>query len=567
MKYKHRLIFPFQYSPLIFYWIMLFFLLTLYAKSKFIIPDSLPCDNRNIPKPKFVSYNVLGSGLNRLTSETHIRFFDISRHLKEWSGNSTEALNVDAFDEVENSTWFQNRNASKKMSIEEISKGPQRGFGPDTSNEWIVTKAKITGMAPGFFIKDGRGDQYIIKFDPLGWPELSTGAEVVSTKILYAAGYNVPENYVTVFDPKKVKMGDKVKFTDNRGVKRFMTPEDLDEIFKLVEKMPDGRIRCHASKFISGIPIGSWRFKSTRPDDPNDFIPHEHRREIRGFKVIAAWIQHYDTNLGNTFDSYVSENGKSYVKHYLIDFGGTFGSSIYGAMPSAYGNIHNVDLPRTFLTILTLGFYNPPWERYDTIPHLSVGAWESKTFRPEKFRFINPCEAFANLTDRDGYWGAKLVMSFTDEQIDALVREGNYSYPDTKAYIARILRERRDKIGNYYYSQVNPLDNFVLMPLESGDYELSFDDVMVKGNLIDKDSVKYRYSFSTLDKKNKWLNAFDMDKDYIRIDKGKIPKNINQFFVIHFQSKYGRKKWSKEMRAYLQNSGDSGKLKLVGIQR
>lgn len=541
--------------------------LSSFAKDDFFIPPKLPRDDQHIPKPEFVSYNVLGTGLDRLASETHVRFFDVSRHLKEWSDNPTEAANINAFDEIENSTWFKNRNGHKQMSIEEISRGPHTGNGPDTDGDWIVTKAKVAGMAPGFFIKDKRGERYIIKFDPVGWPELSTGAEVVSTKILHAAGYNVPENYVTVFDPKKVKMGDEVKFTDNRGIKRFMTEKDLEDIFKLVEHMPDGRIRGHASKFVDGVPVGSWRFKGTRRDDPNDFIPHEHRREIRGLRIIGSWIQHYDTNLGNTFDSYVTENGRGYVKHYLIDFGGSFGSSIYGAMPPAYGNIHNVDFPRTFLMILTLGLYVPPWERYDTIPHPSVGAWESKTFRPNKFRFINPCEAFANLTDRDGYWGAKIVMSFTDEQIDALVHEGQYSNSGAEEYIARILKERRDKIGRHYYSRVNPLDNFVLTPLESGDYELSFDDMMVNGNLINRNNVIYKYDLSTEDKKSKWKKGIDFTNTMLKISKDRIPADFERFFVIHIKSKYNTKRWSEEMRVYLHKSNSGKRLKLAGIQR
>lgn len=541
-------------------------LVPAFAEDDFDIPPPLPRDDRHIPKPEFVSYNVLQSGLDRLAAETHARFFDLSRHIREWSDNRIEAMDVDAFDEVVNSSWFTNRNSLHPMSLEDIAQGPYTSAGPDTSGEWTVTKAKIAGMAPGFFIKDSRGDRYIIKFDVIGYPELSTGAEVVSTKILYAAGYNVPENFVSVFDPKKVKMGEKVKFTDNRGRKRYMTMADLEEIFKLVEHMPDGKIRGHASKFVDGVPVGSFRFKGTRPDDPNDFIPHEHRREVRGLRVIGSWIQHYDTNLGNTFDSYVTEDGRSYVKHYLIDFGGTFGSSIYGAMPATYGNIHNVDIPKTLLWILTIGFYVPPWERYDTIPHPSVGAWESKTFRPNRFRFINPCEAFVNMTDRDGYWGAKVVMSFTDEQIDVLVHEGQYSNKDAETYIARILKERRDKIGRYYYSKVNPLDNFKLTQNENDDYELRFDDMMVKGNLINKDKPEYRYKFSTGDKRIKWDDAITNKEPSIKIEKTKTPAEVNKFLIVHIKSKYDSKKWSREIRVYFQKSQIS-KLELVGIGR
>src|SRR6185369_7929343 len=93
-------------------------------------------------------------------------------------------------------------------------------------------------------VKDATGQLYLIKFDGVNYPNLQSAAEVISTKILYAAGYNVPENYVGYIDPKNFKIGKDVEIPDaNTGKKRPMTQDDLDEMLRRVARTADGRCR------------------------------------------------------------------------------------------------------------------------------------------------------------------------------------------------------------------------------------------------------------------------------------------------------------------------------------
>src|SRR4029078_817114 len=69
----------------------------------------------------------------------------------------------------------------------------------------------------------------------------------------------------------------------------------------------------------------NFRYEGTRPDDPNDIVPHEHRRELRGLFVFGALTNMTDFKAQNTMDAVINENGHSVVKHYLQDVGSTFG--------------------------------------------------------------------------------------------------------------------------------------------------------------------------------------------------------------------------------------------------
>ena len=76
---------------------------------------------------------------------------------------------------------------------------------------------------------------------------------------------------------------------------------------------------------MPGKILGGYQYAGTRPDDPNDIVPHEHRRELRALRVFGAWTNLTDLKAANTLDTLVTENGKSIVKHYLQDVGSTFG--------------------------------------------------------------------------------------------------------------------------------------------------------------------------------------------------------------------------------------------------
>ncbi len=110
------------------------------------------------------------------------------------------------------------------------------------------------------------------------------------------------------------------------GKRRKMKKGDVNNMLRRSARNADGTYRVIASKAVEGKPLGGFRLYGTRPDDPNDIVPHEHRRELRGYYVFSAWLNHVDIKSLQSLDTLVQGEGKSYVRHHLLDFSSAFGS-------------------------------------------------------------------------------------------------------------------------------------------------------------------------------------------------------------------------------------------------
>ena len=369
------------------------------------------------------------------------------------------AVNINTLGEVPDSSWFTNRHGKKLLSLEELVRGPDQG-GPLFRGNSQVIQNKQSGITPGFRVKDTTGTIYQVEFDPVTNPEMATSAEVICTKIFHAIGYYVAEVYIVTFSRNEVELAQNAQYEDLAGKTRPLTTKDIDQILEKAHVGPDGRYRTIASKFLPGKPVGTYRYYGTRPDDPNDIFPHEHRRELRGLRVFGAWLNHDDSRSINSFDALISENGRQYIRHYLFDFGSTLGSGTVFAQKPRAGNEYLWEPGPTFKSLFSLGLWVRPWIRVDYPDYPSIGNFEADFFQPEKWKPEYPNPAFDNMTEEDAFWAAKIVMSFTDEQLRAIVKTGQLSDARAEAYLAETIIKRRDKVGRFWLNQVNPLDQF-----------------------------------------------------------------------------------------------------------
>jgi hypothetical protein len=408
---------------------------------------------------------------------------------KHQPGASIAAQAVNTLGEVPDSTWYTNRHARKRMTIEELVQGPGNTNSPSTDSPWKITHAKTEGVTPGFTIKDSKGRTYQLKFDSQETSELGTAADVMGSKFFYALGYNTPENYIVYFTTEQVVVAPDTRIVDYRGVERNMRQSDVEKILADVPRDPRGRYRAVASLYISGKPLGPFRYHGVRSDDPNDTVPHEHRRDLRGLKVFSAWLNHTDSKSLNSHDTLVKEDGITFIKHYLLDFSAAFGTDAFEPKSPRSGFVYMLDWPDAAKSFFTLGLYIPRYARADYPLAKEAGRIESDVFDPIgwKSNYYNP--AFENCLLDDGFWAAKIVMSFSDEEIRALVNTSEYSSKEGIDYLARTLIARRDKIGRAYFARVLPLDNFRV-----SDGRLEFDDLAVKFRMHDRREYSVAWS-------------------------------------------------------------------------
>ena len=360
------------------------------------------------------------------------------------AGRRAEAYNVTSADEVADDAWFVSR-ADDRIAWRAAEATP------DTGTPWSIVNWHRTSALPVVTIRDAAGREYWLSFDAPEFPELATTAEIVTAQLYRAAGYHVPTVALLRFD------GDR---------QLASVPDSLRRALDALPRDAAGRLRAVAHH-VTGQALGAFTFSGHRSDDPADSIPHEHRRELRGLYVVAAWLNHTGLFRGTTLDVGI-EGGTPPVRHYLLGLETALDAEA-GGRPKRprSGSEATWDVGKIGSRLLTLGFYAVPWER--------AGAAE---FDPARWTPRFPNAAFARRTTRDGYWGAKRVGGISNEQIAAAVWAARPTDSIRAQALIAMLQARRTTTLRYWYSRVTAFDGLAI-GRAGQEQTLEFRDLMV----------------------------------------------------------------------------------------
>ena len=384
---------------------------------------------------------------------------------------SGEADNANSLDEVADSAWFTNRVGDKLVTHDELVRGqckPEDMLPLATAvkdGEWVIDHGKDNGSTLGFRVTVPGKGLYLLKADDKTEPERASAASAIGASLYNAVGFNTSCEQVVMIRKEQLKLTPGLTVVSNAGISSPFDDAALDKVLASTTQMPNHMVRMQASKWLDGLPIGPFKYTGTRPDDPNDTVPHEQRRELRGGKVLAAWLNHWDAREQNSMDVWEAQNPKEkrsspgFVRHYIIDTSETLGGDSGGEdLTRRLGDSYAIDLKDTLVDFVTFGAIARPWDgREDVKGRERFHFFSADLFDPEKWKTLYPNPAFGRMSERDAAWMARKLAHFSPDDVRTVVSAGQFQDPTDADYITRLLLSRQRAILKRYLTRLSPL--------------------------------------------------------------------------------------------------------------
>lgn len=261
---------------------------------------------------------------------------------------------------------------------------------------WTIEHKKASqhaGTLDKFVARDATGRRFMLKLTPIDHPQ-AMAAAVVASRLIHRLGYYTPGNFLVT-------------------------------ITGTGDPQIDGRT-AEATEFLDGV-IGSFRISTLR-----------YRREMRAYRIVAAWLNDVDRCDGNTLVT--RRNGVCH--YYFIDFDSVLG--LWQGRPAESWRGRHYAWDPLYVLLHPI----PPWGLPSPKPPSSPNV--SPTFTVEKFDPLTFCPsepnaAFRFMTRDDAVWIARRIERISPAEIRSIVGSV-YSSPADAEYIADVLIARRQII-------------------------------------------------------------------------------------------------------------------------
>lgn len=483
-----------------------------------------------------------------------------------------EAVNVNSLDEVPDSAWFTNRYGPYARGPLEPLCSPSLLLHPEDSPDgaWIIDQGKMSGATPGFRVNIPGKGKYMFKADGTDQPELPTAASVVGAAIYHAAGFYTACEQIVYFRPSLLKLSPGLHYRHNRVEDAMdFDQKALDDVLKQCSRRGP-LVRMHASAWIPGYTLGPFLYEGTRVDDPNDVIPHESRRDLRGARLIAAWIDHIDARDANSMDSWLADEGGNsdaspgHVVHYYLDTSDALGPQFAsaGATPRL-GYSYILSWGGMSMDFLSLGAITHPWDHPLGVHGYELfRSFDVATFVPDEWRMQYANPTFSNMTERDGAWMARILARFTPDKVRAIAAMAEFTDPKNTAHLAEVLEGRLLRILERYLTRLSPIGE---LRVDGKDHLCGVDSAASRG-LREAGRFHYRVRWShggTLLTEMRGGGALCIRLPHIAGDGGPADDSEDRYVRLSIENGVAQ----APLLAYLYDRGPARGYVLAGVER
>jgi hypothetical protein len=397
--------------------------------------------------------------------EPDVAYFYFVNYLQhpEDSLGIPRAKNVNTVDEVSDGPFFVNRAGRIPLTPALVVKAANTGDGP--AQPLTVLSGRTDGIVAELWTRDANGVKWYLKLDPRGWPGMATGTEIIGAKLFWTLGYYTSEYHIVRFLSADLRIADKATIEPSKQAKRPMDRDDLDWLLGHSDRGPDGTYRAVASKAIAGKYVGRIRYEGTRADDPNDLIPHEDHRELRGLFVFSAWLDHIDIKRQQSIVTVITEGERSFIRRYVLDWGSILGSSGIGPRQYWEGFEQSVEQPGMVgKRIAAFGFIIPSWRIMPFYEAPAAGRLpvDESTWDPDRWWPLVTNQAFCRARADDKFWAAYKMTFITEDIVRAVVAEAQLGDPVAAEHVIKMIMDRRARIFSRYLTAINPIVEPVL---------------------------------------------------------------------------------------------------------
>jgi hypothetical protein len=291
---------------------------------------------------------------------------------------------------------------------------------------------------------------------------------------------------------------------------------------------------------------------------------------LRGLRLFAAWLNHDDARSINSIDTYVEEDGRRYIRHYLQDFGSNLGSGSTSAQQPRGSYEYLLEPGKIGKGLIGFGFYQRDWMSIKWPDDPTIGNIEADVFDPATWKTEYPNPAFKQMDAADAFWAARIVSRFTDAMIREVVEEARLTNPDAARYLADVIIKRRDKTVRWGITRTNPLDRFEIRNGQAP--QLAFENAAVRLRAV-PDAPAYRIEWAPFDNMAGTAGAVlatrttDEPQVAIPLDAFGPPDAVGLRYTVASISTIQRTfpHWNKPVRVTVRNR--NGLFDVVGIER